>query len=289
METNTYKTNIDGFAQTIGAFDSATETPIYWGNESHPQKLEDYKGIYNMGTSRVSKVVSKNYQIIQHNDVAQAVVETLGELNIDVKGTVNNHHDRIKMDMVFNNQGVPIEDGEKGIQVGIRMVNSYDRSSSFRLEMFGYRLVCQNGMSFGKSMGIREIMFHTGDKKPYDVIKAITEKFIKNVIKSYAKIQEYVNDCMADSIEWKTAEKILKVLVKRKKHITGLMNIIKRDVELVDGKITRWAMYNALTNYISHDQTLKPTVVTYLEKSSQAMLYNQFETLQRQIVEVTPQ
>jgi hypothetical protein len=86
------------------------------------------------------------------------------------------------------NQALQID--ATGIQIGIRGVNSYNKQTSFRLEMFGFRRVCQNGMSFGaKSFGVVENTIHYGSKeKNLQAISRITEGFIKLYCKADSAI-----------------------------------------------------------------------------------------------------
>ena len=80
---------LNDVAMAIGRFDQATPADLFFGNSANPQALKGWKGVYNMDTNNMSAVVSDGYQIIQHNDVMHAVGETLGRLNLNVKGRIN--------------------------------------------------------------------------------------------------------------------------------------------------------------------------------------------------------
>lgn len=272
--------NLDGLSNQVGNFDQAVETKLFFGSEGNPQSMDRWKGVFNMGTGQVAQVVSKGYQIIQHNDVVQSVVESLGNLNIQVDGLVRNQRDRVKLDLVFQNQGVPIKDDATGCKLGIRAVNSYDKSSSFRLEMFAYRMICSNGMALGNMMGVREVTFHVGEKKPLEKIKEITERFVKEVINSSEKLQEYVSFAMEDSIEWDLTKKLItKLMGGTQCHIKA----IEERLEEVKDNLTRWDVYNAMTEYLTHDQQLKPSVVDMLERKSRVVLGNMSHKLEMMV------
>ena len=267
-------------AETIGIYDDAVETKLFFGNKENPQDVTNFKGIYNMGTSLLTAVATKQYQIIQHNDVAQALVESLAGLNLEVKGLIKNYRDRVCFDLYFDDSKYDVNDGEKGIKLGIRVVNSYDKSNSFRLEMFAYRMICSNGMAIGSAINsVKEVVVHTGEKKPLSLIKGTTEAFIKNVINSSEKLQRLVNLSMEDSVEWVLAEKIIKKLMPVKKHREEILARVEEGKEL-----TRWDLYNAITNYTTHDEALKPSVVSAMEVKSRKVLTKDFVEFESELL-----
>lgn len=257
--------NVQDFGQAT--FDKAAPAELFYGSRENPVPIKEWKGIYNMDKRKIATVASEDYQIIQHKDVQDAVTQTLSRLNLDVKGVVRNFGDSFRADLVFQNAGVEVTDDASGIQIGIRVVNSYNKATSFRLEMFGFRRVCQNGMTFGaKSFGIVENTIHYGEReKNLAEIGRITEGFIHKVINSSATMQAYVNLMIGDSMEYTTCIKIVRALVKAEKHQEEL---IKR---LTDAK-TRWELYNAVTNYATHGEQLTPHVQTYLEGVSRRIM-----------------
>ncbi|MBN1682830.1 DUF932 domain-containing protein [Candidatus Bathyarchaeota archaeon] len=272
--------NTSQVAETIGHFDSAVETKLFFGNKENPQDVTNFKGIYNMGTGLLTTVATKQYQIIQHNDVAQALVEALAGLNLQVKGLVKNYRDKICFDLYFDDSKYDLEDGEKGIKLGIRVVNSYDKSNSFRLEMFAYRLICKNGMAIGSAVNsVKQVVVHTGEKKPLSMIKSTTEIFIKNVINSSEKLQRLVNLSMEDSIEWNLAERIIEKLMPIQKHREEILARIE-----VGQQLTRWDLYNAITNYTTHDEALKPSVVSAMEVKSRKVLVDDFAKMEEELL-----
>jgi len=264
--------DLNDMAISISSLDKAAPTDIYWGNVQHPQKSERHLGVVNMTTGKLASINSEGYQIIQHGDVAQAIVETLGRLNLNVKGRINNYGNKFCADLAFQKEGLEIQDDAQGIKLGIRVMNSYDKSSSFRLEMYGFRMICQNGMSFGKRFGVIESTIHYGSReKNLAAISKITEGFIARVIESSAIMQSYVNDMIGDSLEYNMAIRIIRAMFK-KKHS-------KQIISRLENCKSRWEMYNAVTNYITHGEHLTPNVQTYLEKLSQKIMDTNSNTL----------
>lgn len=258
----------------------AVSMPVYVHTGMGPQEIKDKQAIWNMETNTVSSVTSNRYQIIQHRDVFGAVHDALSELGIEVAGRLDNHYHFVKADLVFQNQGVPVRDDADGIQLGIRVMNSYNLKSAFRLEMFGFRTVCQNGMSMGHTMEVREIVFHTGEEKTHEKLLEITRKFIKNVIDSNLTLQKYVDTMIKDTMEWSIIEKIIPGLIKRKKHLKQVLT------RLEPGKtVSRWDLYNAITNYISHGESLTDSAIRHLEQRSKMVLTTPLKHLEEKYVE----
>lgn len=272
--------NLNDAALHIGTLDNATEAELFYGNTENPQPVDNWKGIYNMQAERLATVASKGYRIIQHNDVLQSVIETLGGLNIDVMGVLKNRGNRFIADLVFKDEGGLIQDDASGVKLGIRVMNSYDKTCSFRLEMFGYRVVCRNGMVLGQGVGVSNSVYHIGKDKQLDEIKQVTEKFIHDVIKSSETLQRHINEAMADSVEWEACCRIVDMIGKNKKHRQELINRLE---ELRGGKVTRWQIYNAVTHYVTHGESLMPTLEAYFEKKSKHILSTPLHQLEAKL------
>jgi len=271
---------LNDLALQTGRFDTVAPAELYFGNQVMPQKLKGWKGMYNVTTGKMASVVTDGYQEIQHNDVCQAVTETLGRLNLDVKGRVNDYHDKVIMDLVFQKDGLAITDDADGIMLGLRVINSYNKTSSFRLEMFGFRKICQNGMTFGaRSFGVVESTIHYGSKeKNLAAISRITEAFISKVINSSETMQKYVNEMIGDSLEYSMAKRILAQMVG-KKHYEGIL------AQLAECT-TRWQLYNALTAYATHNEQLTPNVKEHMEKLSRKVMETTTSSLRIETMEL---
>lgn len=272
---NYSKVPINGINDFTGhSFDTAAHADLFYGNKEVPQALKGWKGVFNVDTGKIASVVTDGYQIIQHNDTVTAVKNVLGRLNLDVKGLAKDYRDRYVADLVFQNAGVEVKDDATGIQIGIRVVNSYNKQTSFRLEMFGFRRVCQNGMTFGaQSFGVVENTIHYGSKeKGLAEIERLTNSFVKRVIGSSEIMQNYVNQMIGDSLEYEQAVKIVQGLIRAKKHQDWIINSL-------EGCKSRWDLYNAITDYATHGEQLTPSVETYLENRSRKIMETPGEAL----------
>lgn len=272
------KINVNGLndmAMNLFAFDSAVEIPIGYQEGTNFKQASKYKGIYNVSQERLASVVSKKYQIIQHRDVLSAVTQTLGKLNLDVSGFVKCYNETMQADLVFKDEGFKMKDDATGIMLGFRVLNSYDKTTSFRLEAYAYRLVCENGMAFGNVLETRTLTFHTGQLKTFELIQDITEKFITQMIQHQEKLQTLVNKAIADSIAWEQLDQILEKLMPTAKHKKF---IAEKLAEIApNGNFTRWQLYNVVTDYASHNLELKQGAINMLEKMSQKIIEKPLE------------
>jgi len=273
-------------------FDTAISIPIFYGNE--PTKTDKYVGVYNVDKEKLTQVATDRYAIIQHNEVMGAVVDVLTKNNLSVSGRVDDFGDKIRADLIFMNQTKPITDDASGVKIGMRVLNSYNKQTSFRLEMFGFRTVCQNGMSLGNVMNnIKEVTFHTGKLQTLDNIRLTTERFIRRVISSSDELQKLINESIYDNIYYKDAMFILEKLLKQKKHRKEICNRFDISIVEVYDKITkhreykyycpenninRWDLYNALTEYATHSD-ISDNVEYNIQNVAQKVLKNNFEKL----------
>lgn len=275
-----------------GVFDKAVEVPVFYGENK--EETPRYKGIYNKGSGELAQVASKNYQIIQHEDVTISLYNTLERKGINCFGRIDNFINSVRFDLIFGSKESPVKDDSNGgVMIGIRVKNSFDKSTSFSLEMYGFRMVCQNGMSLGKALNsIKEVTIHCGKEKTRETIESIIDSFIDRVIASSDKLQKLVDNSIKDKLDTQKIGLILSKLIKTQKHrdkIGELLGISFIEVE-ENGKTTiipfveenkilsRYDFYNALTNYISHN-TLGLSVENNLQEKAQEVLGKRFEEL----------
>jgi len=236
--------------------------------------IPDFKGVYNLTQDRMANIVTSNYQIIQHRDVLESIYQTLNRLNLTARGKIIQYKDSMDMRIAFTDKNeMLIKDDQNGIRLGMRILNSYNKTTSFRMELYGIRLFCNNGMILGKALkNVRSITKHLGTEKDKAEISRIVEVFVGEMINSSTKLQEYVNKSMKDSIEWELAKKIIEKLVVTEKHNKKLVEELERTRISREGELTRWDLYNALTSYITHNEQLSPHIETRLSNIAQDIL-----------------
>lgn len=199
-----------------------------------------------------------NYEIIQHKDAFETVGNCLQNIGVkNIKGRLlgYNYGNRQVLEMYLPDVKVK-DDTEEGVMVGFQMKNSYDGWSAFSGAMSGYRLICANGMTLRRTIS-GEIYFnirHVGKKAIAQESQIKT--FVEQCIESSKDLQEYINESMKDTIEWQTAELVMKNLFKgRKKHTEYFVAEAKALAQDKGKKLNRWDLYNLITKFASHGST----------------------------------
>lgn len=233
---------------------------------------ERYKGIWNVDNNALACIAGEGYKIIQHGEVVQQFAEVLGQLGLEGDGQLWDMRDRVEVKFVFKNLDL-VDDGKKGIKLGVRLVNSYNKQNCLTGELYAWRLVCSNGMVLGSA--INNIALKRHHSENVDVRKEMRE-FIKRAIESEHRLKLLVSEAMKDTLEWEYCEKLLEVVVYQKKYREMLQEELQGKK-----KLTRWDLYNAMTNIASHGEDLSFYVENYLQRQAQKVLLNQIEIIEK--------
>lgn len=270
------KFNNLGELQVIAnTLDTAQERTILIKNPetTTPNKTERYKAIWNLQKDNLSCIATKRYKIIQHNESITQFVQVMNNLGLSVHGVVRDLGDKVIVEALFDN--LSIEDGQKGIMLGVRLVNSYDMSHSFTGELFAYRLICTNGMVLGKALGVKFRRVHIGN---IDVRKQL-RVFIRQSADSSEQLKNLINISMKDSIEWKQAKLLMEELITRKKYRELIITKLKK---LNQNELTRWDIYNVLTDIATHGDEITERLREWLQKQAQTVLTTPLAVLNSQ-------
>jgi len=253
----------------IMRLDRAEEREVWItkNNTALAYKTDEYKAIWNIDTNKLGCIASSKYKIIQHRDAFMQLVEVLQNLGLNVEGNIKNCRDKVIIDLLFKGQEL-IDDGEEGIKLGIRIGNSYNMSYSLKGELYAYRLICSNGMVLGNAINdVKLRRLHMGE---VDVRKNI-RNFIKEAIQSSNKLKILVSKAMQDTLEWEYATKLLEAMINIKKYRDM---IEERLSEFKGRRLTRWDIYNAITNIATHGEEITENIEGYLQNKAQKILLN---------------
>jgi|TARA_R100001530_G_scaffold62534_1_gene44989 hypothetical protein len=258
--------------QQVMGLDMATERDVWTTQKDAPiyeqgtisTKSLSHKGIWNIDKNHLSCIASKNYKIIQHKEAFGQLFDTFGRLGVKVTGRINNDGDRVVGDFLFESM---VDDGQKGIKMGMRIKNSYNKTQSLSAELFAFRLICSNGMVLGRAIkGVKLRRVHLGS---FDVRKEM-ESFITKAINSNEDLKMIVNNAMSDTLEWEYCKTILKRVIDVKKY----RETIIFELSEID-KVTRWDIYNAITHLATHGENLSEFVEGWLQTQAQRILINE--------------
>jgi len=235
------------------------------------KRIEGFKAIWNTGKDKIATIVSDRYNLVQHKTVIDAVADAISNLNISANANVRDSGNKVFVDIEFDQAKLYIDENEEFIG-GIRIINSYDKSTGIIVAPRLLRLACMNGMVVDKGFVSGYQIKHT--TKLTEDFEGIISSMIKDMINSNEKLKAMVNDCIGDSIEWELMDRILNSLSGGKKHFEALKEILVK-VE----NPTRWDLYNSFTSYATHDAQLRPAVEQRLQKIAQKVLVTHSQVL----------
>jgi len=249
--------------QDIMQLDEASERAIFIQHPLDKTKADEYLGVWNDTKNKLSCIASNKYKIITHRNAFMEYLDCLNELGMKYEGKIINHGDIVKMEILFDKV---VEDGSKGVRLGFQVSNSYNMHCSFSSGLFAYRLICTNGMYLGKAIkGASFNRHHIGDINTRELIK----KFIQKVSTYEERLKALISESMKDTVEWALAKKILAKAIGIKKH----RKFVEKLLEEFEGrKLTRWDIYNAITDYATHGESLSVYAVEYLQNQAQKII-----------------
>ena len=282
----------------INGLATAKECPVVYVEQTEqgnvPKSAEEYKAVVNEKTGAVECIASKGYVVIQHKQAFDAVLDAVAAASRGAKfrASVMEQNGRAWMTVVFSD--VKADDGLDGIELGIRVTNSYDKTCALKysgtgkqnleghFEFFGLRLACMNGMTIRVNLGdisklnLTDKHRAVGDvvlKKEFKVDKADVQT-VKTYIKHFGKNTQMDMDRVADM--FMALPVVVKRLEEQIRTVKGISLTSKeaeaRLVELGFGErttakvlarfrreeMTAWGLYNAITAHATHESKVSP-------------------------------
>jgi hypothetical protein len=237
--------------------------------------VDNFKGVYNYTKGKYASTVVNYYNLVQHKDYFDSFAIALDRLNIKYKMTIQEVNNRAFCDIDFKDRNVKYDKLNEEFTTGIRLINSYDKSSGIAVMPRFTRLACMNGMIVTrteKTMTIKHI-----DKMAKEIEKFV-EKKLHGMINEYSDLQRWVSNSMKDSIEWKKGCLIIAKLFDQLKHREeilkrlGISIVSVADKKDKKKKLNRWDMYNAITHYLTHGEQITPHIETIFQKKATALL-----------------
>ena len=259
------------------ALDKAEKYPIYlnMSGDNYDQQEGEY-AVFNIDKQKMSCTVKEGYNVLQHKDFVETVSQTLIGLNVPIKGKIVDFGNRIHCDILIDQEQEV--NGEK-FHFGFRISNSYDKSCSIKAELYGVRLACQNGMlltTFG-SVILKEHHNTTKD------VEQLTISMIKNGCNVNEKLNAVISSAMAESFEWQLAEQVLEKIAINEKYKKAFKEIVDRDYPGKLNQLTKWDVYNVITNLASHDRALSSNAFNRFEKEAHNFLSKSKAQIEREL------
>ena len=196
-----------------------------------------------------------NYQLIPYEKILVGLSDALDKYGITIndtslKFTVHPDLNYMRLRIMFGDTGdfgtysMKYDQNDK-LKFGIEVISSYDASIIYQLRAMFLRLVCANGMksfeNINASMKRHTLNFNVEDS--FKKLENLNDTFVnlKNTVEAYQSVTLTQSD----------VEKLFRKFAKEsesKYHL--LLNVLETDIH----NSTLYDVYNALTNYSSHNQ-----------------------------------
>jgi len=274
--------------------DKARIVPLKIDDGGVIKEVENYVGVYNISKGKFCAAVVPHYNLVQHKRYFDSFADALTRLNIDYTMRVSQTGNRAFADIEFNNKNIKFDKLNEEFTTGIRLANSYDKTTGVFVIPRYTRLACTNGMILTRSEKTLSIKHHS---KMAEEIEGFVESKIAQIINESSDLQVWVSACMKDSMEWMFCCRIVEKLFPQIKHRE---EIIKRlGLSIVDvedkktkkkkgvtyvwdkkedkkAKFTRWEVYNAITNYLTFGEQITPHIESIFQKKAEKLLLTPF-------------
>jgi hypothetical protein len=240
----------------------------------------DKFGIVNDYTNEVIGIVSEGYKVLTNDEVIRSMLASFDKSAIDltdaaVEVKANSSGSRSMVNIVLPAYSVLAGPNETNLQISA--LNSYDGKFKYMSKAGGLRLKCLNGNILGKI-----VSSYSGYHNARLDVEIGSQHMLK-MIAEFSKSQDWFNALMAKPV---TTEEVLAVAAR-------FFNVKAEDLkdyrpwrklsELIDGYFKEmgqnaYALYNALSDFVSHRKRSDKALVTSLlndEKAFALVLNNE--------------
>ena len=196
-----------------------------------------------------------NYQLIPYEKILVGLSDALDKYNIDINDTslkfkVSPDLNYMRLRIMFGDTGdfgtysMKYDSNDK-LRLGIEIISSYDASIVYQLRAMFLRLVCENGMKSFENINssIKKHVLNFNINDSFDKLKHLNQTFdnLKNTVEVYQSVELGKVD----------VEKLFRKFANSSDSKYHLLNKL---LETEKDNSTLYDVYNALTNYSSHNQ-----------------------------------
>ena len=247
-----YNNLMDQLQDNGALFNVRTEDVITGSGIAIPNK----KAIINESTGGIIGVVGDKYKVVTNEEVFNAFLNTVVESGIDTDGATldisfANNGGKTLVDFRFPNHEIDI-DGDKS-QLRISTLNSYDGSTRLKARAGALRLACLNGQLIGGQAG-----YSSTHRASLDINEGARQ--IMAMLQNFENAKGMWTKMMARKV---TLDEVMMVfadfsdgnnddleLFGKRPQTQHLLNLwTTYSTEMGN---TVWALYNVLTDFISH-------------------------------------
>jgi len=292
-----YKTLPEIYAATE-RLDKVKLVPLMYDDGGVTKTSNNLRGVFNISQGKLCAAVAPFYNLVSYKQYIDSFADSLDRLGIPFSMKIAQTPSKCICDINFEGRNLKFENLNEEFGTGIRLVNSYNKSTGLHIMPRFTRLACTNGMIVTRTVETFSIKHSS---KMAQEIENIIEKKIAEIISSSKDLQEWVSSSMADSIEWKNICAIIEKLFNQPKHREKILEklgismiqvkkksrknkVSKTEYSYVmekEGveKITRWQLYNCITEYLTHGEQITPFLESVMQKQAEKLLYTKLEKM----------
>jgi len=294
--------NLEEIKTATSQLDRANLVPLKIDDGGVVKDVENFKGIYNVTQGKFCTAVIPYYNLIQHKQYFDNFADSLNKLGINFSMVIQQQGNRAFADIEFKDRNLKFEKLNEEFTTGIRLINSYNKSTGICVMPKFTRLACTNGMVITRMEKTLSVKHHS---KLVCDIQVFIEKRINHIISRNEDLKIWVSESIKDSIEWRNTCGILAKLFKQIKHREEILKRLgidiiaikdkktkKKNVSYVwtdktkkKDKFTRWEIYNAITHYLTHGEQITPHIENLFQKRAEILLTTKLEKMPK--IEVT--
>lgn len=273
--------NLAELKNTALGFDRAQMRDVHIVRDSQDYLSKRYMGIWNLDRNELACLAPKSYMVIQHRYAVEKLIEAITSLNIKATAQLKKSRHGIQIDFDFPESKMELTEVGESFTTGIRVISDYSQVAGLVIAARVTRLACSNGMIVNDIVKPRRVKY-TEELKV--TVEGLIDKIIKDIIAGDDKLANMVSICMRDSVEWQALKLLTKAMFKRPRYVREILSRMKVDD---NGRVTRWALYNAVTNYVSTaGGRLGPQIDTWLQNKAQKILKTTIAELTEEMVKV---
>jgi len=275
----------------------AHEVPIQINDGGVIKEVKNFKGIYNVTHGEFCAAVVPYYNLVSHKEYFDSFAEAMSRLGMKYTMTLKQSGNRAFADIDFQGRNIKFDKLNEEFATGVRLINSYDKTTGLSVIPKFTRLACTNGMILTRSEKTLSIKHHA---KILAEIGSFVETRLASIIAKDNELQSWVSDSMKDSAEWLMCCRVLEKLFEQPKHLEEILKRLEIDLIYVKDKkskkpmysylwksgakkkekLNRWQLYNAVTNYLTYGEQITPHIENLFQRQAEKLLTTPFSKLE---------
>lgn len=221
------------------------------------------QNVVMLNNKHIATFASKNYALIQNEDVILPIVDFLGtnfgEMNIRYEIQDCAYFVYIE----YPKMAILLDNKKDGLYPIVQIKLSYNGQIKAQVKLLIGRLICTNGMmTIEKSAIVCDIKHTKKEKKQFldiDTIIANTGNMLENFtgIVTHIPIMESVKLSKVNVNFDDAVKELISGTNFPIRKLDDAMNIARKEAQMLNTDMTLWLAYNGFNHVLNHDKTFK--------------------------------